>query len=80
MPGESNPFVSSAEEAQALKDALNTTGAGNNPEIVRVFVKMGRMLAEPGRVTGGPNLEANKKPGSSGIDYDKIYPTMAEKS
>ena len=27
-PGESNPFVRSAEEAQSLKDALNATGRG----------------------------------------------------
>jgi hypothetical protein len=73
VPGESNPFVGSAAEAQSLKEALNTTGAGNNPAIVKMFVRMGRMLAEPGSLTGKPpnanTLEAK---------LDKMYPTMSE--
>lgn len=36
-----------------LKDALNLTGAGNNPAIVKAFVRIGQMLTEdrfaPGR-------------------------------
>ena len=37
----------------ALRNALNITGAGNNPDVVRAFVKMGKLLSEPGFATGG---------------------------
>jgi hypothetical protein len=70
QPGESNPFVKNAEEAQALKTALTMTGAGNNPAIVRMFVKMGRMLAEPGGLTGRPVKDSQDNL------LAKMYPTM----
>jgi len=72
LPGESNPFVKDPAEAQALRDALNTTGAGNNPAMVRLFVKIGRLLAEPGPLPVG-------RPGNLGRERpleDKMYPTM----
>jgi hypothetical protein len=70
VPGESNPFVGSAEEAKALRDALNMTGAGNNPAMVKMFVKMGKLLAEPGSLTGGPVKD------SADTLLAKMYPTM----
>jgi hypothetical protein len=73
VPGESNPFVGSAEEAKALRDALNMTGAGNNPAMVKFFVKIGKLLAEPGSLTGGPVKESQKDL------LAKMYPTMDEK-
>ncbi|MDE2471519.1 MAG: hypothetical protein KGL35_23025, partial [Bradyrhizobium sp.] len=39
---------------QALTNALVTTGAGNNPAIVRMFYRMARDLTEGGPVTGSP--------------------------
>jgi len=72
-PGESNPFVGSAEEAKSLKDALNMTGAGNNPAMVKLFVKMGRMLSEPGGLSGKPVKDSQESL------LDKLYPTMAPK-
>jgi hypothetical protein len=75
--GPDNPFVKSAEEATALKDALNTTGSGNNPAIVRLFSRLGKMLGEPGTVTGAPNPKANEKGEGSGAMLDAMYPTMA---
>ncbi|HYA40880.1 MAG TPA: hypothetical protein VEF34_06230 [Syntrophobacteraceae bacterium] len=72
-PGESNPFVGSADEAKALREALSATGAGNNPAIVRLFVQMGRLLAEPGPLTGKP--AATDKQGDL---LAKMYPTMSE--
>jgi hypothetical protein len=70
IPGESNPFISSAEEGAALKQALLTTGAGNNPAVVKVFVKMGRLLSEPGPLTGRPNPPVNL--------LDNMYGKMTE--
>lgn len=70
-PGESNPFVSNAEEAKSLREALNATGAGNNPAMVKLFVKMGRVLSEPGSLSGKPVRDTQE-----GL-LDKLYPTMS---
>ena len=70
VPGESNPFVKDAVEAKGLKEALNATGAGNNPAIVRLFVKMGTLLKEPGGLAGEPVMDSRKRL------EDKMYPTM----
>jgi hypothetical protein len=48
---------------------LNQTGAGNHPEIIRTFVKVGRMLGEDGVVKG--NVSA-----SSRSITDILYPNM----
>ncbi|MFZ0931248.1 MAG: hypothetical protein WAN11_21760, partial [Syntrophobacteraceae bacterium] len=72
QPGESNPFVTNDADAQALRDALNMTGAGNNPALVKLFVRMGNLLKEPGSLTGGP---VNKTK-----DFlNAMYPTMDQK-
>jgi len=78
QPGESNPFVGSAEEAQALRQARNTTGAGNNPAMVKLFVKIGRLLLEPGSLMGKPNLAANEKGGSGRSLEEKMFTTMTK--
>lgn len=36
----------------ALKDALNATGAGNHPELIRFFARIGRLVGEDGFVSG----------------------------
>jgi len=46
----------------ALRNALNITGAGSNPEIVRAFVKIGNMLSEPGFTSGTPVKTDEKNP------------------
>ena len=73
VPGESNPFVGSADEAKALREALNATGAGNNPAMVKLFVKMGRLLAEPGPMSGKPTAVDKQ-----GDLLARMYPTMTE--
>ncbi len=70
VPGESNPFVKSEAEAKGLRDALNMTGAGNNPAMVRFFARIGKLLAEPGTLTGGPVKD------SQDTLLAKMYPTM----
>ena len=37
----------------ALKAALNETGFGNHPELVRLFVKIGKSLSEDSFTTKG---------------------------
>ncbi|MBF0164465.1 MAG: hypothetical protein HQM01_08230 [Magnetococcales bacterium] len=44
-----------------LRQALNATGAGNNPAIVKAFVKMGAMMAEGSFVKGNPNVEKTSR-------------------
>ncbi len=69
-PGESNPFVKDAKEAQALREAMNMTGAGNNPAIVKLFVKMGNILKEPASLSGNPVK------GTAESLLAQMYPTM----
>lgn len=63
-----------AKEATALKEALNMTGAGNNPAIVKMFVKMGNLLKEPGSLSGNPVKDTGAKL------LENMYPTMTEGS
>lgn len=37
-----------------LKTLLQTTGLGNNPEVIRLFVKVGKSISEDGFVPGSP--------------------------
>jgi hypothetical protein len=72
VPGDSNPFVKDEAEAKSLRDALNMTGAGNNPAIVKLFVKIGTLLKEPGSLSGGPVKDTQD------TLLAKMYPTMNE--
>lgn len=42
----------------AIKSMLNSTGLGNNPEVVRLFVKIGKAISEDGFVNGAPKPAA----------------------
>lgn len=44
VPGRNNPLVGSAKEAQALKEALNYTGAGSNPAFIRLFARAAQYI------------------------------------
>jgi hypothetical protein len=71
VPGEANPFVKTQEEAEGLKKAFDVTGAGNNPALVKFFVRLGGLLKEPGSLTGKPTVSGKRL-------EDKMYPTMGE--
>ncbi|MGO9370843.1 MAG: hypothetical protein ACLQBD_01945 [Syntrophobacteraceae bacterium] len=64
QPGQDNPLIKSEAEARALKAALCTTGAGNNPAVCRLFLKIGRFLA------------ARQSPGGGRGLVDKLYGSM----
>lgn len=53
-----------------LVTALNTSGLGNHPEVVRVFAKVGKMMAEDGVVTGKSAAEPPKSAAQT------LYPGM----
>jgi hypothetical protein len=49
--------------AQDFRQAMDFTGAGDNPAFVRVFWKLAQMVTEPGHVSGkGPSAEGQKSP------------------
>ena len=51
-------LVSTPEEAQAAREALTMTGAGNNPAIVRLMHRMASRLVEKGAVQGNSPAES----------------------
>lgn len=52
-----------------LKTLLNTTGLGNNPEVIRLFVKVGQSLSEDGFVRGSASPQNTK------TTAEILYPT-----
>ena len=71
IPG--NPIVRNEAEAAALRSALDVTGAGNNPAVVRMFARLGALInAEPnGLVLGRPMGTAPKSAA------EVLYPTTS---
>lgn len=53
----------------ALNDALNVTGAGNNPAVIRFMHKISKVLVEGGHVGGRPAA-----PGPKGPSPEAMYP------
>jgi len=55
----------------ALRQALDFTGAGNNPAIVKAFIKIGQAMGEAGFITGtAPKQERSIA--------EKLYPSLAQ--
>ena len=65
-----------------LRQALIVTGAGNHPAIVKAFVQVGRMMADPSRVVSGKPGPGPKHPEQSSRDfYNAVggnYPAVQE--
>jgi hypothetical protein len=59
------------EQARDFRQALNFTGAGNNPAVIKALVKLAQAQTEPGLITGGP------PPGPQKTAAQKLYPEMA---
>lgn len=55
---------------QALKDELNRTGIGNNPELVKFMIRIAEPYNEDGVATGGAGAR------EQGPDFKKLYPSM----
>lgn len=59
------------EEADRVRMALDFTGAGNNPEIIRAFYRAGKALSEGGPVAGKPTGSGGPKSAAA-----TLYPSM----
>lgn len=68
--------VSAQQERQALVDALNLTGAGNNPALVRFLYRAASRLVEPGVADPGP-VTGGAVP-QSGNAAARMYPSSAD--
>ena len=55
---------------QEFKDALNETGLGNHPELIRVFARIAKAMSEDQLVVGGPSAQTQKSP------EEVFYPTQ----
>lgn len=73
VPSDSNPFFKTQSEVQAIREALRLTGAMHHPEVQRLFVRMGRLLAEPSHLTGKPASQDKQQ-----AFLNSMYPTMME--
>jgi hypothetical protein len=60
-----------AKEAQDFRQALNFTGAGNNPAVIKALVKLAQAQTEPGLISGSP------PPAPQKTAAQKLYPEMA---
>lgn len=65
--------VIDAHGGPAVREALDLTGAGNNPALVTFIGKISKLLNEGGHVAGAP---LSKKP--SGIGMSALYPDLPE--
>jgi hypothetical protein len=54
-----------------VRQALNLTGAGNNPDVIKTFYKMAAALAEGSHASGSPPAQSGEK----GL-AELMYPTM----
>ena len=60
-------------ERVAFEEAMNLTGAGDNPAFIRAMVAWSRALTEGGSVTGSPPAAKPAKPSAA----QAIYPGLA---
>lgn len=73
-----NPLVTSQAQAAKLREVLNLTGAGNHPEVVRLFFRLGKYLetrqGPQGKFLGSmyPNMTAKEE------DSKTMYPRMGK--
>ena len=67
------------EQATAFREALNFTGAGNNPAIVRGLYELSRQFSEPGHVQGQSPVPS-KAPGTGRPSpAAALYPNLVKK-
>ena len=60
-----------AAEIEELRKAMDYTGAGNNPTIIRFLHRIAKELNEPSLVSGSPT-------GQASTPESRLYPTMAK--
>ncbi len=66
-----------AKAQSSLKSALDLTGAGDHPDIVRAFVALGKLVGEATAVRGqGPTTHSQAKPGQPRSAAQAMYPNL----
>jgi len=70
--------IGDAKLAQQFREAMDFTGAGDNPAFVKTIYKLAQMVTEPRRhVQGGPSPEGQKRPGQGPPSAAKaLYPSL----
>ena len=68
--------VTAKQEQAALNDALNLTGAGNNPAVVRFLYRAAARLVEPGVADPGP-VTGGAVPNAGNVAA-RMYPSSAD--
>lgn len=62
---------------EALKSALDLTGAGDHPDIVRAFVAFGKQMGEGKAVPGkGPSAAGQTQPGNARSAAQTLFPNL----
>ena len=70
--GKAYALLGDAKLVQSFRDAMDLTGAGNNPAFVKTMFKLASMLTEGGHVAGST---PKPKPGSAA---EAMYPNLAK--
>jgi hypothetical protein len=63
--------------AQSFREAMDYTGAGNNPAFIKAFYKLAQMVTEGGHVAGsGPSPQGQKRAGEVPSAARAMYPNL----
>jgi hypothetical protein len=63
--------------AREFREAMDYTGAGNNPAFIRAFWKLAQMVTEGGHVAGsGPSPQGQKRAGEVPSAARAMYPNL----
>lgn len=63
--------------AKDFREAMDFTGAGNNPAFIRAFYKLAQMVTEGGHVAGGgPSPQSQRRAGEQMSAARAMYPNL----
>jgi len=63
--------------ASAFREAMDFTGAGNNPAFIKAFYKLAQMVTEGGHVAGsGPSTASQRRAGEVPSAAQAMYPNL----
>jgi len=63
--------------ARDFREAMDFTGAGNNPAFIRAFWKLAQMVTEGGHVAGGgPSAQGQRRQGETPSAARAMYPNL----
>lgn len=63
--------------AASFREAMDFTGAGNNPAFIKAFYKLAQMVTEGGHVAGtGPSPQGQRRQGETPSAARAMYPNL----